>query len=73
MTPIRPARIYKVINAGALLGPDADSCFAEDAAPGEVVTVVVNGRPVETALLDYLVDDDRHGRVLAAEFLGIYL
>ncbi|MFB7114222.1 hypothetical protein [Streptomyces sp. NPDC056190] len=68
-----PTRVYKAINASALLGPGTVFRFRAAAPAGSVGTVTVAGRRVRVALQDYLVNDERHGRVHAAEFLDVYL
>ena len=62
-------RIYMIINSSALFGPDRRIKFRSSAAPGTVVPLKVDGRPVRALLTDTPLD----GNVLVAELQNIYL
>ncbi|MEU1502895.1 hypothetical protein [Streptomyces sp. NPDC005732] len=67
-------RIYKVINAPAVLGPGAVYRFrGPDRPAGTIGNVSVRGRRHRVRVAGYLVVDELHGRVAAAEFIDVYL
>ena len=62
-------RTYMVTNSSALFGPGRRIKFRSSAAPGTIVPLDVDGRPVRALLTDTSLVGD----VLVAELQNVYL